>query len=80
MAFESLGHSSPVPAFEALLDRVPNELIEAEPRHELIRGAPVVLEHRLGKLSPGSQERRDHADSLMQWSATPQMAEHEQGS
>ena len=80
MAFESLGHSSPVPAFEALLDRVPDELVETESRHELIRGAPVVLEHRLRKLSPGSQERWDHADALMQWSATPQMAKHEEGS
>ena len=44
MAFEALGFSSPVPAFEALLDRVPDELVEAESGHEFVRGAPVALD------------------------------------
>ena len=56
VALRAVGHAAAVPALEALFDRLAYELAEPDPLHQIVGGAPVVVEHRLGRAPSIAEE------------------------
>lgn len=66
LPLEFLRHAASVPALEALLDRVANELVEADPRHQVIRCPPMLLEHGFRDPTPLTKTRRHERQTPVQ--------------